>query len=216
VILREVGSILCSKFGGSYQILLQRFHYQNGGQGTCLDLVRLITNSFPSFRDEILIDGRKVYFWKRAQILVAETWAAFHPEDNRPHPIIPRGVSELTMFADYRVPQILQLLGVLTYPQCLMEALRARNSIDSGSAEEISIRSASILAVEEIRREIGKLKDCEEDNQGAILEDIEVNSVIIDFWLWDMAKRIESGESVEDPALKADPLPAHRARSIWY
>ena len=101
------------------------------------------------------------------------------------------------MFADYRVPQILQRLGVLTYPQCLMEVLRARNSIDSGSVEEISIRSASILAVEEIRKEIGKLKDCEEDNQGAILEDIEVTSVIIDFWLWDMAKRIESGENVD-------------------
>lgn len=83
-------------------------------------------------------------FLKRAQILLAETWcgellivrlpissltlctpfsnclnrAAFHPlpsQANTQHPIFPNGIGQLTMFADYRVPQILYTLGIIDY-----------------------------------------------------------------------------------------------------
>jgi hypothetical protein len=41
-------------------------------------LVNLIVKHFPSFRDEARFDGRKVRFLKRAQIFVADIWAAFN------------------------------------------------------------------------------------------------------------------------------------------
>ena len=40
-------------------------------------LVNLLVKHFPSFRDEAPFDGRRVRFYKRAQIFVADLWAAF-------------------------------------------------------------------------------------------------------------------------------------------
>ena len=159
---------------------------------------------------------RVVFFWKRAQILVAETWAAFFPADSSaPHPIFPYGpgacISSLTMFADYRVPQILHHLGVLVYPPSLQEKLRNGEDIPSGSEEEISLRSASIVSVERLRDEILKLR-------GEVGRESweEVNSVLIDFYLWDLAKRIETGKDKVEGVNSVEMLPAHRTRSIWY
>ena len=39
-------------------------------------LVNLLAKHFPSFRDEARFDGRRVRFLKRAQIFVADLWAA--------------------------------------------------------------------------------------------------------------------------------------------
>lgn len=41
-------------------------------------LVNLLAQHFPCFRDETRFDGRKVRFLKRAQIFVADLWAAFN------------------------------------------------------------------------------------------------------------------------------------------
>lgn len=41
-------------------------------------LVNLLARNFPSFRDEAHYDGRRVRFLKRAQIFVADLWAAFN------------------------------------------------------------------------------------------------------------------------------------------
>ena len=77
-----------------------------------------------------------MYIWKRAQILVAETWAAFYPEDpSAPHPLFPAGpaIHELTMFADYRVPQILHHLRAFSDAQTplLWDSLAAADSVGS-------------------------------------------------------------------------------------
>jgi hypothetical protein len=41
-------------------------------------LVNLLVKHFPSFRDETRFEGKRVRFLKRAQILVADLWAAFN------------------------------------------------------------------------------------------------------------------------------------------
>lgn len=41
-------------------------------------LVNLLVKHFPCFRDEACFDGRKVRILKRAQIFVADLWAAFN------------------------------------------------------------------------------------------------------------------------------------------
>ena len=44
----------------------------------------------------------------------------------------------------------------------------------------------------------------------------EISSVLIDFYLWDLAKKLETGEEHVDGVETAEILPAHRTRSIWY
>lgn len=218
-IMREVGFILCNSFGGSYQGLIDEFKRRHDNAGTALGLVKLVTDTFPSFRDEVYYEGRKVCFWKRAQILVAETWAAFYPESTDAlHPLFPRGpeIRQLTMFADYRVPQILHHLRILTYPPSLVRKLQAKTQFPSGSREELSLRSASIVAVELVRKQILKLIKRDGGDSGKQDESGVVSSVLIDFYLWDLAKRVESGAEKIEGVETASMVPIHRTRSIWY
>ncbi|OSC97533.1 hypothetical protein PYCCODRAFT_1398522 [Trametes coccinea BRFM310] len=226
-ILRENGRILCERFDGSFCGFIQAFRARYNDRGTALQLVKMVTDTFPSFRDEVVHNGRRVYLWKRAQILVAETWAAFYPPSSRtePHPLFPAGaaIAELTMFADYRVPQILHHLRILSYPPALVKRLLARTPLAPGSAEELSIRAGSIVAVERVRRAILDLV-AQEDGGGSggggarvdgAGEDV-VSSVVIDFYLWDLAKRAEGSPEGVHGVETAPMLPIHRTRSIWY
>ncbi|KAJ7601207.1 hypothetical protein C8J56DRAFT_1157424 [Mycena floridula] len=214
-VMREVGFILSNSFGGSYQGFLEEFQRRHNGEGTALDLVKMVTETFPSFRDQVYLDGKKVCLWKRAQILVAETWAAFYPQSaTAPHPIFPGPggpkIHQLTMFADYRVPVILFHLKILSYPSSLIQTLQDGKPLEPGSNEEISLRAASIVAVERVREAMIKL------NEGTSEPGNGVSSVLIDFFLWDLAKRVERGEEKIDGIETAASIPPHRTRSIWY
>jgi hypothetical protein len=109
------------------------------------------------------------------------------------------------MFADYRVPQILHHLCILTYPASLIRKLRKGRRLEPGSREEMSLRAASIIAVEQVRKEM--IADGSDE---------EVSSVLIDFYLWDLAKKLEVGEEHISGIQTNDIVPAHRTRSIWY
>jgi Potential Queuosine, Q, salvage protein family len=151
---------------------------------------------------------------------VAETWAAFYPSVQPPpqlgsHPIFPGtlgpSIEQLTMFADYRVPQILHHMRILTYPPTLVRMLCQGTSLEHGSREEVSIRSASIVAVEKIREEMLRIVD-ENGDEGKL----HINSALIDFYLWDSAKGLEEGEELMLGVDTDDIVPMHRTRSIWY
>ncbi|KIM43180.1 hypothetical protein M413DRAFT_443994 [Hebeloma cylindrosporum] len=220
-VMREVGFILCSSYGGSFQGFFDEFQRQNDGKGTALDLVKMVTQTFPAFRDEVYYEGTKVCLWKRAQILVAETWAAFYPPNpNDPHPLFPGSqgpeIQRLTMFADYRVPQILHHLVILSYPPSLLRKLHSHTPLTSGSREELSLRAASIVAVERVREEILRLIKEEHGESEKGSDEGSVSSVLIDFYLWDLAKKVESGEETIEGIETAQMAPIHRTRSIWY
>ena len=117
---------------------------------------------------------------------------------------------QLTMFADYRVPQILHHLNILNYPQEIVQLLKSHTYLQPGSREEVSIRAASIVSVERMRKEMVKLARLDGDDSE------EVSSVLIDFYLWDLAKLIEAGKDRVKGIQTNEILPAHRTRSIWY
>jgi putative queuosine salvage protein len=57
--------------------------------------VNLLADKFPSFRDETKFERKKVRFLKRAQILVADLWAAFGGESFGKF----NDIDKITMFA---------------------------------------------------------------------------------------------------------------------
>lgn len=98
-----------------------------------------------------------------------------------------------------RVPQILHDLSLITYSAHLHSVLSSKTLLENGSTLELSIRCASIVAVEELRRAIVQASS---DNAA------EVNAVLLDFWLWNEAKTRE-----RDGASRVE---CHRVRSVWY
>lgn len=63
--------------------------------------------------------GKRISFYKRAQILVADTWSVLEGKGDGCFD----DISSITMFADYRLPQVLVHLGALKYSKELLEKL---------------------------------------------------------------------------------------------
>ncbi|KAF1972920.1 hypothetical protein BU23DRAFT_145924 [Bimuria novae-zelandiae CBS 107.79] len=185
--LQEAGQILHEQFDGSVVTLIE------DAKGSAARLVNLLADRFPCFRDEATFERKKVRFLKRAQIFVADLWAAFEGEGYGEF----NDIDKITMFADYRVPQILNSLGLMQYCPPLEARIRRGKMIPSGHSWELQIRGCSIWAIELLRREILKLQP-----------DAKINAILLDFFLYDLAKEKErAGE---------ESLPHHKTRSIWY
>ncbi|KAK8193254.1 uncharacterized protein BKA78DRAFT_311504 [Phyllosticta capitalensis] len=187
VCLREAGQVLREDFDGSIVNLISE------ANNSAAKLVNLLAEHFPCFRDETRFEGKTVRILKRAQIFVADLWAAF---DGKSYGEF-HDIDKITMFADYRVPQMLHTLGCMWYSPPLEARIRALEEIESGHTWEIQLRGCSIWCVEQIRREIVKNHP-----------EARVNAVLIDFFLYDTMKEIEKRG--------LEQIPHHRTRSIWY
>ncbi|EEQ30074.1 hypothetical protein McanMca71_000401 [Microsporum canis] len=196
--LREAGTVLYEKYECSFSQCIAE------ANGSAAALVNLLAQNFPCFRDETEFCGKKVRFYKRAQILVADIWACFQGQSYGEF----HDIDKITMFADYRIPQMLNQLGCLLYSPPLESIIRQRKQIPSGHQREVELRGASIWGVELIRREIQELQRQRNGHKAEGAKPLQVNAILIDFLLYDMVKDIE----VEG----RETIPHHRTRSIWY
>ncbi len=186
--LTEAGSVVMSELGGDIVSLLE------AASGSAVRLVRDVVSLFPSFRDEAVYRGRKVYFWKRAQIFAADVFAAFGGRG-------PGGfhdIDQLTAFADYKLPQVLRELGIIGYGPELSSRIDSLNYLDPGSEPEVEIRAMTIHAVEKIRKAFNRIDRTH--RFGA-----EVTSPEVDGWLWRLGQIDEFRTR-----------PYHRCRTIFY
>ena len=143
--LREAGQVILSRWQGDLVHLLEET------RGSAVGTVQQVVASFGSFQDEADYHGRMVYFWKRAQLFVADVHAAFAGEgwgrfDD---------IGELTAFADYKLPQVLRELGLISYHPDLANQVDQRRHLAAGSEEEIEIRAMTVWAVEALEGGFG-------------------------------------------------------------
>lgn len=166
-LVREVGHSL-EPFQGSAANLIR-----SAGRSV-LTLVSILTREFPGFRDQAVYNGEQVFFYKRAQIFAGDVWGSFGGTDLGEF----HDIHELTMFPDYRVPQLLLHLGILEYSSSLLEVLFNRELLEAGSSMEVEIRAASVMAIEAIKDEI----------KVTFGEDLVPMSIQLDWWLWEKAE----------------------------
>eukprot|EP00042_Codosiga_hollandica_P035732 m.267313 g.267313 ORF g.267313 m.267313 type:complete len:205 (-) comp54715_c0_seq9:148-762(-) len=176
--LHESGAVLMEKFGGSFAECVRQSNHSSQA------LLQLITENFPLFRDWLEYKGRTVYFLKRAQLLIGEIWRLYdgaglgHFHD----------IHALTMFADYRVPQILEFMGALKYSDSFRTALLEKRVFPRDNPQEIEMRGCCVQAVELIKPEIVKRLEAQQlADSSVVLDPQEINSVLIDFFLWTYA-----------------------------
>jgi hypothetical protein len=180
--LRQAGEVLINRFQGSF------IHVLEEAGSSAIELTDLLVKEFPSFNDIATYRGDKVYFYKRAQLLVHDlhctfsgrSWGKFIE------------LEHLTAFADYKLPQVLRHLGILHYSPNLAALIQNLVHIPAGSPEEVEIRAATICAVELLRQRL-------------IKEGGSAYSPQIDNWLWYLG---------QEDAYRA--LPYHRTRTIFY
>jgi len=181
-ILRELGRVLMEKFDG------KAFKIVRSAHGSAVALMRRLAESLSSFRDVAEYQGRKVYFYKRAQILAADLHGAYGGESWGHF----TDMGELTAFADYKLPQVLRHAGILHYEKQLGEKVDQKVALEAGGVEEVEIRANTIVAVERIRQELARL--------GKNLRAFE-----IDWILWNLG---------QEEGFKERPY--HRTITIFY
>ncbi|MEB3195684.1 MAG: queuosine salvage family protein [Candidatus Sericytochromatia bacterium] len=161
--LHEVGQTLLSHWEGRFTNFLAAC------EGSAVRVAERLPEAFPSFRDESLYAGRSIRLAKRAQILPADLWGAFAGEGpGRFHDI-----DGLTAFADYKVPQVLEALGVLRYSDALVTCLTAAEELPAHGEMEVELRAATILGVEILREVLAA--------RGRVLSAVE-----LDWILWEL------------------------------
>ncbi|RJO61414.1 hypothetical protein C4544_02760 [candidate division WS5 bacterium] len=142
--LREAGDVLVKKYDGKFINLLEEASFD------AIEVVQCLIKDFSSFRDIAEIDGEKIYFLKRAQILAFDL--SYLDQSNPKRKI--KNIDKLTAFADYKIPQMLRMSGVLEYSKELRKEVDDYSLILAGSRKEVEIRSAGIWGIELIRREL--------------------------------------------------------------
>ena len=115
-----------------------------------LRLLDIIVTDFPSFNDFSIYDDCRVFFYKRAQLVISDVYQIFKSRGLGDL----KNVERLTAFADYKIPQVLRRLGILGYSQELAAKVDNRIPISHGSKEEVEIRANTIWAIELMRKEL--------------------------------------------------------------
>ena len=69
--------------------------------------------------------GCQVHFYKRAQILIGDIYSKYKGKGLGQF----TDIDQITMFPDYRVPQILQAEGVFEYSQHLWNKIKSKEQI---------------------------------------------------------------------------------------
>lgn len=154
-----------------------------------LDVNKFLDNiiyNFKSYRDKVdyVLKNEQVievYFYKRAQLLAHDLYLLYKYYEKNAKELIDKfpylrllnfkNIKDLTIFADYKLPQLLEYKKIINYTDDL------RNEIKQGviisKEKEIEIRSATIVACEKIAKKIG------------------INEALLDNILWNIAKNTE-------------------------
>jgi len=146
-ITKEVASILLEKHNGNF------VQFVSKANGNAMQFLELIFQSFPSFNDTSIFYGKKIHFYKRAQLLVSDIYQLFGGKNYGNL----TNVNQLTACADYKLPQSLRTLGIISYTKSLTEKVDNKIPLIHSGQEEVEIRANTIWAVEFIRQELEKI-----------------------------------------------------------
>ncbi len=145
-ILKEITSQLVRKYNGQFFNVISQAH-------SAKELLETIIQVFPSFDDVSLYKGETIYFYKRAQLLVADIHHLFKLRNK----LLVRDIDKLTACADYKLPAVLRKMNILKYSSALKQKIDNKIELTQGSEEEIEVRATTIWAVEYLRHELCKL-----------------------------------------------------------
>ncbi len=224
-LLNELGKGLIDHHDGSVLNMISKANQSADS------LVRIILETFPGFRDYVDRENWSnkcsscdwhtaksstsiIHFYKRAQIAVADIWAALGRCSVSSQRCHFTDMKLITTFPDYRVPQILRQVGALQYTPELAAKVDNQEELSEGGVDEVSIRAGTVVAVEEmvelVKKHLIAIAEADSSEESmhnlqSLLED--VSAVTIDWYLW------QRGEKEDRLNLLG---PHHRVRTTYY
>jgi hypothetical protein len=175
---REIGTFMLENPDFTFQKLFAK-HYRNA-----YFVSQMIPTYFPSWRDP---------FFKRAQLFVGMVQGKFGHFN--------KGLEDLTVFADYRVPQTLHSMGVIRYEPSLLSDISSNKLIPYGSKQELEIRAATVVGTDMLTAELNEYHD------GSL------NVLHADYLLW---SAMRTRGSLPPGVMSSIDLPHHRTMTTDY
>lgn len=228
-LLNELGKGLLEKHDGSALGMIAK------ASKSADALVEIIMDSFPGFRDFVNGSGSSdpsawdaakhsdssIHFYKRAQIAVADIWAALGRNQSCtpvPSSMLTccqfKDMASITTFPDYRVPQILRHVNVMKYDDDLVRKVDNQLEFEKGCHDEISIRAATVVAVDDlvsrVKEQLGTIaSNAVGDSSKTDLQILanDVSAVTLDWYLWQQGEKLDRQGLLE---------PHHRVRTTFY
>lgn len=176
--ISEIGNFMLKNPDFTFRKMFAK-HYNNA-----YFVSQMIPTYFPTWKDP---------FFKRAQLFVGMVQGKFGHFD--------KGLEDLTVFADYRVPQTLHSMGVIEYRASLLSTVSSNKLIPYGSKQELEIRAASVVGTDMLTAHLNEYHD------GAL------NVLHTDYLLWSaMRKR----DSLPPGVMSSIVIPHHRTMTTDY
>ena len=117
------------------------------------ELLVYLTQNLPYLKDVSIYQGESIYFYKRAQLMVSDI---LHIREYIEK--VDVDYANLMGCADYKIPQVLNNLGVLIYSKDLDNKIMARQELKENSEEEIEIRACDLVVIDYIYQKLnGKI-----------------------------------------------------------
>lgn len=162
--IREVGNFLLKNTDFTFDKFFQKHHRDAYRVSQAIPVI------LPTWRDP---------FAKRAQLFVGMVHGKFQ---NREEPVFdPKSLRDLTVFADYRVPQTLIAMGIIEVSALhLLSRINAHELVAPCSRMELELRAATVVGADVLTQALDEMRD------------EEVNVLHTDFLLWSAARKREN------------------------
>lgn len=134
-IVTNIAKIVNSKMNGNFYNYIKDINKDE-------EIFNILLNNFKSFEDTRTYQNKKIYFYKLAQLLVSDILHVIEIKENKKV-----DYSSLLGCADYKIPQVLQSLGILEYDKALISLLETKTEIEENSEYEVEIRASMIVVI---------------------------------------------------------------------
>lgn len=140
-------------------VLMNKFLRKNGSDFYSLikdiyddkTLFEYIISNLEYFSDESEYMKEKVYFYKRAQLLVSDVLHVREKLEN-----IKVDYSNLCGCADYKIPQVMRCFGILEFSYELSNLVDNKIELQENSEMEVEIRANNIVVIDYIYKKLNK------------------------------------------------------------
>lgn len=183
--LREVGRFLNQNLDFTFEKFFRKYKQD------AYFASQVLPTLLPSWRDP---------FFKRSQLFVGMSYSRFF--DLPTLPIKAESIPNLTIFADYKIPQTLISMRVILPKVELWDSLLQKQLIPSGSKMELELRAASVVASDLLLADLKRYR-----------KDETLSSLHTDYLLWACTK---SPEKLPSGIIKGEICPHHLTMTTDY
>ena len=162
-IIKNVNKVVNETFSGDFYNAIYNLTNDE-------ELFKFIIDNFEDFKDIRTYEGKKIYFYKLAQLLTSDILHIREKKEN-----IKVDYSHLVGCSDYKIPQGLRALNLVKYNEELANIVDNKIEIKENSKYEVEIRATVIYVIDEIKRLLNN----------------KVNAIELNDYIWLMSKNKE-------------------------